>query len=289
MTAWGPVMKMNKNNIKLIATDLDGTLLDYNMALSAENKNALEQAAEKGVMIVVATGRSFLSIPDYVREIKGINYAVTANGAKTHDFASGELISGQYISERSIDAVWEILNKKGIMLEVFVEGRPYVHNWDYVNPQIFGSTESYIKYFMASRKPVGDIFSFIKENKNKIENINLVFRSPDDRLGTLYELEEIQDKTGDFALTSSFPFNLEIGGVGVDKANAIEMICKAHGINREETMCIGDNNNDSGMVEFAGIGVAMEDAVPGVKDVADFVTKSSSESGVAFAVEKYIF
>lgn len=281
---------MSRNNdIRLIATDLDGTLLDYGMTLSPENKEALEKASERGIMIVVATGRSFLSIPDYVREIKGIDYAVTANGAKTHEFPSGRLVDGQYISANAIDAVWEILNKNGIMLEVFVEGRPYVHNWDYVNPQIFGTTESYLKYFMASRKPVEDIFSFIKDHKGRIENINLVFRSPQDRMDTLSELEKIQDRSGNFALTSSFPFNLEIGGYNVDKATAIEKICRMHDILPENVMCLGDNSNDAGMVEFAGIGIAMEDAVPDVKKVADFVTKSSSESGVAFAVEKFIF
>ena len=278
----------NNKNIKMIATDLDGTLLDYEMTLSSENKEALEQAADKGIILVIATGRSYLSIPDYVREIKGVKYAVTANGAKTHDMKDGRLIEGCYISKHAIEHVWDILNKNGIMLEVFVEGRPYVHNWDYVNPQIFGATDSFIKYFMASRKPVGDIFTFIKEHETEIENINLVFRSPSDRFDTLTKLEDIQKQYGDFALTSSFPFNLEIGGLNVDKSTAIEKLCNSHDISRENVMCLGDNSNDAGMVNFAGIGVAMKNAVDDVKKVADFVTKSSSESGVAFAVKKFV-
>jgi len=278
----------SKSEIKLIATDLDGTLLDYQMNLSDENKMAMEQAAQKGVMLVVATGRSFLSVPDYVKDINGIKYAVTANGAKTHDVLTGQLIDGKYIGEDAIDAVWDILNKANIMLEVFVEGRPYVHNWDYVNPHIFGTTETYIKYFLKTRKPVEDIFSFIRKNKNSIENINLVFRSPDDRWSTLSELENIQKITENFAITSSFPFNLEIGGYMVDKAGAIENLCNMNGINSNNVMCIGDNINDIGMIEFAGIGVAMGDAAPEVIEAADYVTKKSSESGVAFAIRKFV-
>lgn len=280
---------MNNNyDIKLIATDLDGTLLDYQMILSNENKVALEKAAEKGIITVIATGRSFLSIPDEVREIKGIKYAVSANGAKIFDFETNELIDGQYIDPSAIDAVWDVLNTSGIMLEVFVDGSPRVFNWDYVNPQIFGSTESYIKYFQASRKPVEDIFQYIKEHKAEIENINLVFRSPRERIHILEELERIQSEHDNFAITSSFPFNLEIGGYQVDKASAIEKLCSIHNIDRENVMCLGDNNNDSSMVDFAGLGVAMADAVDEVKAVADFVTKKSSESGVAFAVNKFV-
>lgn len=276
------------NNIKLIATDLDGTLLDRNMALSERNRIAFENAAAKGIILVVATGRSFRSVPDYVKNITGIKYAVTANGANTHDVSTGKLMDSQHISDAAIDGVWDILNTKGIMLEVFVEGRPYVYNWDYVNPQIFGTTDSYLKYFMATRKPVEDIFNFIKEHQSQIENINLVFRSPNERLDALHRLESIAEKENSFTLTSSFPFNLEIGGTNVDKATAIAKICSSHDIDSKDVMCLGDNHNDLTMVKYAGIGVAMEDAVDEVKAAADFVTKSSSESGVAFAVEKFI-
>lgn len=276
------------NNIKLIATDLDGTLLDRNMALSERNRTALENASAKGVILVVATGRSFRSVPDYVKSIRGIKYAVTANGANTHDIATGKLIDSQHISQVAIDNVWDVLNTKGIMLEVFVEGRPYVYNWDYVNPQIFGTTDSYLKYFMATRKPVEDIFAFIKEHKSQIENINLVFRSPNERLDALYKLEEIAENDRSYTLTSSFPFNLEIGGTNVDKATAISKICSSLDIDSKDVMCLGDNHNDLSMINYAGLGVAMEDAVSEVKEAADFVTKTSNESGVAFAVEKFI-
>lgn len=278
----------NKNDIKLIATDLDGTLLDSGMGLSEKNKQSLERAAEMGVILVIATGRSYRSIPNYVKEIKGLKYAVTANGSKIHDFETSKLLYDQYISESAIDDVWDVLNTKGIMLEVFVDGRPYVHNWDYVNPQIFGVSDSFMKYFMASRKPVEDIFQFIKEHKSKIENINLVFRSPQERLDALSTLEAIISKNNSFSLTSSFAFNLEVGGLYVNKGEAIHKLCEMNQLSRENVMCLGDNSNDKEMVEYAGIGVAMSDAVSDVKDVADFVTKSSSESGVAFAVEKFV-
>ena len=276
-----------EHQIKLIATDLDGTLLDHQMILSEDNRIALERAAKNDIIVVVATGRSFLSIPDQVKEIKGIKYAVTANGAKIHDITTGELIEGSYISADTISLVWDILKKKKIMLEVFVNGRPYVDSWDYVNPQIFGTTESYLKYFMSSRKPVEDIYRFIKENNTGIENINLLFRSSKDRMKTLSVLQDIKEEKPVFTLTSSFPFNLEIGGYMVDKGGAIEKLCKRHSIKRENVMCIGDNFNDMSMVGFAGIGVAMEDAASEVIALADFVTKSSGESGVAFALKKF--
>jgi HAD superfamily hydrolase (TIGR01484 family) len=141
---------------------------------------------------------------------------------------------------------------------------------------------------MASRKPVGDIFEFIKEHKSEIENINLVFQSPRERLHVLKELEDIQTESNDFSLTSSFPFNLEIGGFKVDKADAIAKICKANNIRQEEVMCLGDNRNDVGMIDLAGVGVAVDGAVPEAIEAADFVTKSNDESGVAFAVNKFV-
>jgi hydroxymethylpyrimidine pyrophosphatase-like HAD family hydrolase len=85
------------------------------------------------------------------------------------------------------------------------------------------------------------------------------------------------------------PFNFEIGGVGVDKAKAVDFICKKLGIAQDEVLCIGDNNNDVAMIEYAGVGVAMEDAVSAAKEAADFITTSHDKDGVAFAIDIYCF
>lgn len=271
-------------NIRLIATDLDGTLLNKNYGLSDANAEALEKAAEKGVVTVIATGRSFLSIPEEVKQIKGLEYAVTANGAKVNKLPSGELVYGKYIDDVAIDKVWDTLTKPNIMLEVFFEGIPYVDNLDYIEPKILGVTDNYLNYFRSSRKPVGSIYEFINEHKNQIENINLVFRDPYTREDTFDQLRGAPE----YSLTSSFPFNLEIGGVNVNKADAIEYISKKNNIDQSQTLCIGDNINDAEMISYAGIGIAMADAVDEVKKIADDITKGHDDSGVAHAINKYV-
>jgi Cof subfamily protein (haloacid dehalogenase superfamily) len=272
--------------IKLVATDLDGTLLTREMGLSRENREALERCIREDITVVIATGRSLSSVPEYVREIEGLRWLVCANGAKIYDNVTGEQLFSDCLSTEAIESVWDIIEDETIMKEVFYNGVPYTGQFSFDNLEDYGVPDYFADYVRATRKPVPDLAAFTRERQTEIENINFIYSGDEDKLSLLHKLAEHREL---YTLTTSLPFNFEIGGIGVDKSKAIDIIAKQAGISPDEVMCIGDNNNDVAMIRYAGVGVAVEDAVTAAKEAAEFITASNERDGVAFAIGIYCF
>jgi hydroxymethylpyrimidine pyrophosphatase-like HAD family hydrolase len=169
---------------------------------------------------------------------------------------------------------------------VFYNGVPYTSALAFHNLQDYGVPEHFADYVRATRTPVDDLSGFTKEHIDEIENINFIHTDEADRIKLLHKLAAHREL---YTLTTSLPFNFEIGGAGVDKAKAVDIIAGQLDIKQSEVMCIGDNNNDVAMIEYAGVGVAVEDAVSAAKEAADFITTSNDKDGVAFAIEIYCF
>ena len=266
--------------IKLISSDLDGTLLDSNMGLSSNNLAALSRCVEQNIHIVVATGRSFHSVPKQVREIEGLEYLICANGAKVYNNVSEELLYAEYLDGDALKKIWHIFKDPNIICEIFWDGKPFVSKKLFDDPDRFGVPMRFREYFLRSRTPIEDIEDFTSKRISEIENINFLFSDMEDR----NRFADYIAGLNSFELTSSFPFNLEIGGIGVNKAAGLEFICKKLEILPEEVMSFGDNANDISMIKYAGVGVAMENAVSSVKEAAVFVTRDRDDDGVAFAI-----
>jgi Cof subfamily protein (haloacid dehalogenase superfamily) len=270
--------------VKLVATDLDGTLLNSALELSDENRAALIRCAEQGIHVVIATGRSRSAVPQIVREIDGIQYLVCANGAKIYDNTTDQQLYAQYLSAEALDSVWSLIEVDHIMCEVFFDGKPYVSAACYGDLAGYGVPEWFIDYVRASRIPTDDLPAFTKAHADAIENINFNYGSEEMR-AYLWNRLSGSDL---YELTSSLPFNYEIGGLGVNKAAAIDFLCRMLHISPQETMCIGDQVNDVGMIAYAGIGVAMGDGVAAAREAANFVTLSCDRSGVAHAINRFV-
>ncbi len=272
-------------DIKLIALDLDGTTLRTGSILSEETKKTLEAAIAKGVHVVIATGRGLDAIPQNVFTIEGLEYIITSNGAyvirledmKTlySNFPSGDVI------EKVHDFLWA---NKEHPIEVFTEGKAYVDEHIYNDVKANGSDFMDAAYIVKTRRPVPSAYDFLLEHKHDIENINIHFKSLEEKLQIKGELEKIDGIT----LTSSYGNNLEIGGQTTSKADAIAHLCSLLGIDEKYVMAVGDNPNDSAMIEAAGLGIAVGNAVDEVKAIADYVTLSNNEDGVAHAVKKFV-
>jgi len=269
--------------VKMFATDLDGTLFDSRHQLSDENLGALQALAEKGIVLVVATGRSRLSIPDSFTSIKDIKYLITANGARIHLNSTDEIIREEFVLPAALEFVMPLLRDPEIMCEVFWNGVPHVDETRYKIAAEYGIPRWFSDYFYSTRKPIADLEAAIFENENIIENINFVFGSEEVQERVRLFLEP---RTDLYEFTSSFPFNYEIGGIGVSKGAAMDFIAELEGIAPEEIISFGDNDNDRTMLEHAGIGVATANAVDSVKAAADLVTEQdNNESCVAAALK----
>ena len=270
--------------IRMIALDLDGTTFNSKGQLTERTKNTLEAAAAKGVYVVVSTGRSYNSLPPAIKEVEGIAYAITSNGAHINDISTGKTIYDDYIHPENIERIIAIVQKYGCGLEVFIDGQAYIDEPTYRDIEVNGCEFRNAEYILWSRKPVEDIASLMRENKHKIENCNFCFDGVDKLEEARAEIEAIPDAT----ITSSFKNNLEIGGAETSKKTALLELMKDFDIKKEELMCCGDAPNDIQMMQLAGLGVAMGNAWGGTKDHADYVTDTNDNDGVAKAIEKFV-
>ncbi len=270
-------------DIRLIALDLDGTTLTRE-GLTRRTKDTLEAAISKDIEVVIATGRVFSALPDKIHKIKGLRHIITSNGAHITEAKTGEFIYSNYAEEFAIMKVHEILKRTKYPVEVFTGGRAYIDRAVYEDLAKNGSNYMSPKYVLKTRTPVEGIYDFLEAHREKIENINIHFEFFEEKGAMFEKLSEVSGIT----LTSSFPHNLEIGGATTSKATALEEICARSGIKMENVMAFGDSPNDGSMISRAGVGIAMNNATEDVKKIADCITLSADEEGVAYAIRKLI-
>ncbi len=271
-------------NIKMIALDLDGTTLTSSREITDRTLEAFRRAADKGVHIVVSTGRPFTSLPDNITSVPSIEYAVTSNGAHINYVSTGESVYDSYLSKAAIDRITELYEKFDVQLEIFFDGQAYMDADFYEHIRKYGCEYRSAEYLLWSRRPLENIVEVMRKNADRIENVNFSFRTSELLEAARSEIEAIPEAT----VTSSFPNNLEIGGPGTSKKAALAELTRRLGIDRSELMCCGDAPNDIAMLEFAGLGVAVGNAWGGTKDHADYVTGTNDEDGVAQAIEKFV-
>ncbi len=270
--------------IQMIALDLDGTTFNSRGQLSDHTRETLEKAGKQGVYVVISTGRSYNSLPDHIKNVKGIAYAITSNGAHINDVASGTSIYDSYLSETAVKAVEALSKDMHVGIEVFINGQAYIDEYTYNDIRENGSPFRNAEYVLWSRKPVKDIYALLLENSSRIENINLCFDSPEHLEKERAKVESIPEAS----ITSSIKNNLEVGGPDTSKKTALIELMRRLGISRENLMCCGDAPNDIPMLQYAGLGVAVANAWGGTLDHADYVTVSNDDDGVALAIEKFV-
>ena len=273
-----------KKNIRLVAMDLDGTTFDSAGDISERTVAALEDAARLGVHIVVSTGRSYASLPQHIKDVNGIEYAITSNGAHVNLLHTGEQIYSDFLDPEAVKEVAVLKEETGADIEVFINGRAYVDESYYNDVKENGCVYRNAAYVIWSRRPVADVTAMMLDHKEEIENVNFIYPT----LEMLAEAKPKVDAIKNATITSSFPNNLEVGGPNTSKKTALLWLMDMLGIERDELMCCGDAPNDIAMVELAGIGVAVENAWGGLKDHADYITGSNDDDGVAMAIEKFV-
>lgn len=242
------------NNIRLIALDMDGTLLDHNQEVSAENIRWIHRALDAGVLVCFATGRGIHSVIPYTEQI-GLNTPmVLVNGGEVWKHKR-ELWVRHTLEEK------DILKLRGMAQEMDVWYWAYSINGVF-NRENWGnaaSEDSWIK------------FGFFTEDLTKLNIIR-------DQLAAMDQYE----------ITNSDPRNLEVNPMGVNKATGLQEVCRHLGLNMSQVAAVGDSLNDLAMIQESGFGVAMGNAQEEVKQAADWITASNTEDGVARLIEKVL-
>ena len=273
-----------KKNIKMVALDLDGTTFDSAGGISEKTVATLEEAARQGAHIVVSTGRSYASLPQHIKDVKGIEYAITSNGAHVNLMQSGEQIYSDFLDPEAVKEISVLKDETGADIEVFINGRAYVDESYYRDVEENGCPYRNATYVLWSRRPVANVTEMMLEHSGEIENVNFIYPTLELLEAAKPRVKAIKNAN----VTSSFINNLEVGGPNTSKKTALLWLMDSLGIDSEELMCCGDAPNDIAMVELAGIGVAVANAWGGLKDHADYITASNDDDGVALAIEKFV-
>ena len=272
--------------IKLIATDLDGTFVDDQKQLIAENVQAFAECAAQGIQIVPTTGRTIVGVQDEIKNLPGVQYVITSNGATVVDLKNNTFISKCLMKPQTVLKIMELAqnSEDDIMYDAYVDGIGYTKQEFWDNLLHYVPNPAILDLVRRTRKPVPDSIEYIKSLGLDVEKINLFFVTEEARVRMRKVLAEIPE----VIVSSSLPNNLEINAVGADKGGALLRLAEILGIRREETMAFGDGENDISMLRMAGFGVAMENAEDHIKAVADHITVTNNEAGVAVALRKFV-
>ena len=271
--------------IRCIALDMDYTTLDRMGRLSPSNRAALERAIQKGIHIVIASGRSRISLPADVLAVPGIEYAVTSNGAAVYYLPTGQCLHRALLTPDSVERVLSLTADEDVAYETIVADKIYSDVAYVEDPMSYGADAQAAKYVQTTRHPKADMPSFLRAHKQELVGVDLVVRSQADkaRLWALLERE-----VPEVYVTSSIQRLLELGHRDAGKHNGLRLVLERLGLSRSETAAFGDGDNDVEMLSFAGVGIAMANATPACLQAADFVTKSNSEDGVAWGMERFL-
>lgn len=267
-------------SIRLIALDLDGTLLDSHKQLSEQNREALEACIARGLHIVPCTGRTAAGIPEMVKSIPGIRYAITINGGLIEDTQEHVVLDRRLMEkETALDLIRQVEGRH-VMYDIYADGEGISEDRFYNHLDDYKITKEIQKLVKRTRRVVPSIIEYVEQKEGMVDKVNMFFSD----LGERRQMWDLLKQRPDVLVTSSLYNNLEINGLGASKGEALLRLASILGLSQEETMACGDGDNDYSMIRLAGIGVAMGNGDERIKAIADYITGSNDESGVAQAI-----
>jgi len=262
--------------IRLIAIDLDDTLLRHDLTISERTLHAVNTAIEKGVMVTVATGRMPLSCQKFIHQLGICMPVITCHGAIIRDMKKGETIYRKTIdNDIAVQAV-KIMQSEGMHCQIYLQDKIYTNKQN--------TWAETWKKLTAVQAEEADLLKVLEQKDGPEKIISI------DAEELIYQKYQAYQKMfyGKIHLTLSKPMFLEMSDAAVNKGSALEILARMHHIQRDEIMAIGDSLNDLEMIQFAGKGVAMGNGRPEVKMVADYITATNDEDGAAEAIEKFV-
>ncbi|WP_073027477.1 Cof-type HAD-IIB family hydrolase [Lutispora thermophila] len=277
-------MLTNQTNYKMVVMDMDYTLLNKNKEVSPGNKEALAEAAKKGVHLVVATGRIYSSARFYTR-LLGINTPIIAsNGAIIKEDVTNKIMFQSILLDEVALEMIRLCKKKGLYCHLYSQDTVYTEKIINISRRYYDWNQKLNPEDRINIRVVDSIERTVEEEKGKILKAVVV----DDDCEKLAYIRENIKKTGKVSVSQSLKDNLEVMNKGINKGNAIKILAEIYGIKRDEIIAIGDNENDISMIEYAGLGVAMGNGVEALKEKADYVTGNYDEDGVAQVIRKFV-
>lgn len=272
-------------DIKCIALDLDRTTLNAQGKLSKANEEAIRKAVAKGIHVCIASGRAFDTLPQDVVSIPGIEYAITSNGAAVYRIQDKQCLRSYVLTELSVKKILELTKDFPVTYEGFIRGTAYAAKEYIEDPVKFGATEHAVAYVQSTRHLQDDIVSFLKQHDDELDSMDIVVK---DEAQKQKVIEVLKAEVEDIYITSSISQLVEISYKDAGKRSGVKFITEYLGLNPKQVAAFGDADNDIDMLEYAGCGIAMENASNGLLAVADVVTLHHDRDGVAYALKNIL-
>ena len=271
--------------IRMIATDLDGTLLTSEKELTARTRAALEAAAAAGIEIVPATGRILCGLPGPVRELPFLRYAVTVNGAAVCDVRSGETLYEATIDTDTALAVLEYFDTLPVIYDAYIDGQGYMPAAMYESAAEFVRNPHSLKLVYDLRRPVPDLKAFIAGGRRRAQKIQLFSKETGFRD---IVIPQMRRRFPSLAVSSSMSANIEVNSGEAGKDRGLLELAARLGIRPSEILAFGDEINDIPMLRAAGCGVAMGNGCDEAKAAADAVAPGNDSDGVAWVIDRLL-
>ena len=279
-------MNHNKQDIKLIAFDLDNTFLDSKKRIPEENLRALEKAAEKGIVPVPATGRLYGGLPAELRELPYFRYYILINGAKVYDAKEDKVLYAAELSNDRALSLFAHAREVGCYYDCYLRDQGLMDKASYDSIDEFVSDRIYADYMRSIRMPIEDLADLVRQDGGPVQKVQYFFKDMEERARQLSLLPKLFP---DIIATTSMPMNIEINAANASKGPALARLCRALGFTEENAVAFGDSTNDLDMIETAGIGVAMCNSEKRVLRVADKITAcDNNDAGVGKTIMELI-
>lgn len=283
--------------IKLIASDMDGTLLNDDHMISEENLKAIRKAQEMGRYFTIVTGRDYGAVKSYLDECNLKCECILSNGAEYRD-VDGNIIESVYMNKTSVKIVFDILNEANLCIQLMTNKGSYITNkesdkkaiierFKLFNPKM--TEEEVIEFVESFHKQRGmkEIDNIYKILEDDIEILKIVTFDNDEKLIARLK-DKLRESTSDLAVASTFSNDIEISDIEAQKGLILAKTIKKMGIDKSEVIVLGDSFNDYSMFTEFENSYAMENAIPEIKEIAKYITDTNNNDGVAKAIYKVL-
>ncbi|MCI8526336.1 MAG: HAD family hydrolase [Oscillospiraceae bacterium] len=271
-------------DIKIIALDLDGTLLSSDKKLPPGNLAALQRAARAGMEIVPSTGRFYGGMPEVIRRLPFVRFAITVNGAAVYDVKNAINIASANIPIQRAVEIMSYLDTLPVIYDCYMDNSGWMTRAHWEQAEVFAPDAHYLKMIRELRTPVPDLKAYLLETGRNVQKIQLFANDLSLRQALLASLPKRYPQA---AISTSVVNNIEINDLHANKGEALGQLAAYLGCDITRTMAFGDGLNDLSLIQSAGIGVAMANACPEVLAAAGYITTDCDHDGIAEGLQRF--
>ncbi len=262
--------------MKGLIVDFDETLAMTDKSVSKGNYEAIEKLINSGKHFAVATGRMTYSAKrEILPKLPNIEYISTFNGAVVYDVKNEKTVAENSINSDGLLEILEYTKKRNLYAQIYDE--------EVITEKINFITDFYTSICKAKAREVGDLASYVKRNNFSSPKVMVVGENIDDLRGEMQDL--FKDK---FEIARCYDKMYDFTPKGINKGNAVKLLCDVWGIEPSECVAVGDELNDLPMIEFAGVGVAVNNGAKELKEKADYITVNNNDNdAISEVIDKF--